>query len=40
MKNVFILVCLMISFPLMGQVKIVRDVKTNKVEIQIGRAHV
>ena len=35
MKNVFILVCLMISFPLVGQVKIVRDLKTNNVQIQV-----
>jgi len=35
MKHLFISVCIMVSFPLFGQVKIVRDLKTNKVQVQI-----
>jgi len=35
MRYLFFSFCLMISFPLLGQVKIIRDAKTNKAQIQV-----
>ena len=35
MKKLFIFLCLMISFPLLGQVKVIRDAKSGKAHIQV-----
>ena len=35
MRNIIISVCLIISYPLVAQVKIIRDAKTNEVQVQV-----